>query len=36
MVSILELMNMETGEITELHRFDHRMEAPFFKGAAEL
>ena len=36
MVSILELMNMETGEITELHRFDHRMEAPFFKGEGEL
>lgn len=35
-ISILSLLNMETGEITELKRFDHRVEAPFFRGENEL
>lgn len=34
--SILCLLDIETGEITEKKRFDHRMEAPFFRGENEL
>ena len=34
--SILCLLDIETGEITELKRFDRLMEAPFFRGEQEL
>jgi len=34
--SILCLLDIETGEVTELKRFDRRMEAPFFRGENEL
>ncbi len=35
-ISILELLNVETGEVTELKRFDCLMEAPFFRSENEL
>lgn len=35
-ISILELMDIETGKTTELKRFDFLMEAPFFHGENEL
>lgn len=34
--SILELLDTVTGETTELKRFDHLIEAPFFKSETEL
>ncbi|MBQ4043661.1 MAG: hypothetical protein IJD06_06660 [Clostridia bacterium] len=33
--SILCLLDIETGEVTELKRFAYRMEAPFFRGENE-
>lgn len=35
-VSILELYDIQTGRVTELKRFDHMIEAPFFRGEKEL
>ena len=34
--SILCLLDIETNEVTELKRFDHLIEAPFFRGENEL
>ncbi len=34
--SILELYDIQTGRVTELKRFDHVIEAPFFRGEKEL
>lgn len=34
--SILCLLHVESGEVTELKRFPHRMEAPFFRSESEL
>ena len=35
-ISILELLDIRTGETTELKRFDTLIEAPFFRGENEL
>jgi len=35
-ISILCLLDIDTGEVTELKRFDSLMEAPFFRGENEL
>lgn len=35
-VSILELLDTQTGEVRELKRFDYLIEAPFFRGSKEL
>ena len=34
--SVLCLFHMETGTVSELKRFEHLMEAPFFRGEGEL